>query len=67
MRAAIYFGKHDLRVLDLADPTPEPDEAIVAVRYCGFCGSDLHVFHTNIGQPGMTLGHEWSGEVLAVG
>ena len=47
----------------------EPRDAIVKVRTCAICGSDLHLF--NGFMPGMRdgdiMGHEFMGEVVEVG
>ena len=45
MKAARYYGKHDLRVEDAAEP-PQPGhgEVVVAPTFCGICGTDLHEF-----------------------
>jgi threonine dehydrogenase-like Zn-dependent dehydrogenase len=68
----------DLHV-DLRDkPVPEPadDEVIVRVRACGICGSDVHMaqpdsegytFYPGLTAFPVTLGHEFSGEVVAAG
>jgi len=48
---------------------PEGDEVIVAVRASAICGSDLHIFkgkHPSAPLPA-TIGHEFSGDVAAVG
>lgn len=51
---------------------PEPNEIQVAVHSTGLCGSDLHYFNHNrngdilVREP-LTLGHESSGVVTAVG
>ena len=49
-------------------PTPGPSDVVVKVRYCGICGSDLHMFQ-NIGHAeiGQVLGHEISGTIAEVG
>lgn len=53
-------------------PPPPSDEVQVAVQSTGLCGSDLHYFNyyrngdIMVREP-MTLGHESSGIVLAVG
>lgn len=50
-------------VLDVPVPVAGPDEALVAVRACGICGSDVHVVHgiTPSGPLPLTLGHEAAG------
>lgn len=44
MKAAQFFANHDLRVVDIAPPTPTENEALIAVEWCGICGSDLHEY-----------------------
>jgi threonine dehydrogenase-like Zn-dependent dehydrogenase len=70
MRAITYHGPFDVRVEDVADPVPNDDEgAVVAVRACGICGSDLHIYEGHGFSPdrGFCVGHEAVGEVAAVG
>ncbi len=39
-----------------------------AGRASGVCGSDLHIYHGRVAiEPGFTIGHEYVGEVVAVG
>ncbi len=56
--------------LDPEAPVPRlgEGEVLVKVRYCGVCGSDLHLSQ-NIArvEPGDTLGHEISGVIAEVG
>jgi (R,R)-butanediol dehydrogenase/meso-butanediol dehydrogenase/diacetyl reductase len=52
-------------VVDLADPTPEPDQLVVRVTACGVCGSDIKA--QPFAPAGMVMGHELGGEVVAVG
>ena len=71
MKAAVFFGKHDLRVVDVPIPEPGPREVRVKIAYCGVCGTDLHIFHGDGGAVpvpnGTILGHEFSGLVDKVG
>lgn len=54
-------------------PVPEPrhDQVVLKVSACGVCGSDLHAYNYDPGYEWMampvTLGHEFGGEVVAVG
>ncbi len=69
MRSVIYAG-HGRFELDPEASMPQVGErdVLVKVRFCGVCGSDLHLFQ-NIDhvQPGQALGHEISGVVAEVG
>jgi 2-desacetyl-2-hydroxyethyl bacteriochlorophyllide A dehydrogenase len=66
MRAALWQAPETLELADVDEPAPEPGQAVVEVAACGVCGSDLHTYaHGLLGEPGMVLGHEFSGTVLA--
>ena len=74
MKAAVITKVGEVRVVDVPRPTPQPDEVLVKVAYCGICGTD-HGIYT--GQSGLLkkgliafplrFGHEWSGVVAEVG
>lgn len=70
MKAVTWHGKRDLRVETVPDPSiVNPHDAIVRVTSTAICGSDLHLYNGFI--PGMRkgdiLGHEFMGEIVAVG
>lgn len=69
MKAAVLHGASDLRYETVPDPGPARDEVIVKVQACSICGSDLHGFHGK--HPRLVfpriLGHEFAGEVVALG
>jgi len=69
MRAAIFEGIGRMTVKEAPDPTAEPGGAVVRVRACAVCGSDVRIFrHGNARVvPPQVLGHEIAGEVVAVG
>jgi (R,R)-butanediol dehydrogenase/meso-butanediol dehydrogenase/diacetyl reductase len=69
MRAALLKEPGRLVIEDVPRPEPEPGEILLRVRDCGICGSDLHAAtHPVAGlPPGTILGHEFSGEVAALG
>lgn len=73
MKAARLHGAHDIRIDDLPDPgQPGSGEVLIRVRAVGICGSDLHMYEDGrIGDTSfdsaLTLGHEFMGEVIAVG
>ncbi|MET8024186.1 L-idonate 5-dehydrogenase [Streptomyces avermitilis] len=72
MLGCVIHGRGDLRVDELPEPAAGPGQALVAVRYGGVCGSDLHYWrHGGVGdfrlREPMVLGHEVVGTVLAYG
>lgn len=70
MRAAVIRDyKADLSLETVPDPVCEPDGVVVKVLACGVCRSDWHGWvgeHPKV-KPGAIPGHEYSGEVVAVG
>src|SRR5687768_16036552 len=70
MKALCWFGKQDVRVENVADPTIlNSRDAIVKVTSTAICGSDLHLYNGYIPtmEAGDILGHEFMGEVVEVG
>jgi L-iditol 2-dehydrogenase len=72
MKAVVYYERASgaVEVRDVPIPTFGPDECLVRVRYCGVCGTELHLFHgqlNSLAHPPVILGHEWCGEVAEVG
>ena len=69
MQALIWQGPHDMMVTDLERPVPGLGEVLIAVRAAGICGSDIHGYTGASGRraPGMVMGHEFAGEVVAHG
>ena len=71
MRAAVFREMSKPLVVEtLADPEPGPHDLILRVRNFGICGSDLHMTEPSSIMPlalGSVMGHEFAGEVAAVG
>ncbi len=80
MRAAVFHGRRDIRVEDVAVREPGPDDVRVRVAAVGVCGTDASEYaagpqmfpiehaHPISGHFGpMIPGHEFSGYVEAVG
>jgi 2-desacetyl-2-hydroxyethyl bacteriochlorophyllide A dehydrogenase len=65
----VYEAPGSIEVADRPEPELlDPRDAIVRVRASGICGSDLHIYHGRVGiEQGFTIGHEFVGEVVAVG
>lgn len=80
MKAARWYKARDIRVEDIAEPTASAGQVKIKVAWTGICGSDLHEYiagpifiPVNAPHPlshdraPIVLGHEFSGEVVAVG
>lgn len=71
MKAAVYHGRQDLRVEEVPVRELEANEVLIQVKYCGVCGTDIHIFNGDGGSfevtPPLIPGHEFSGVVAKVG
>jgi len=80
MRAAVWYGKQDTRVIDVPEPpSPGVGEVKIKVAWVGVCGTDLHEYsagpifmpiepHPLTGKCApLTQGHEFSGIIEEVG
>ncbi|MFJ6453828.1 2,3-butanediol dehydrogenase [Paenarthrobacter sp. NPDC091669] len=81
MKAARYYGRGQIQIDNIPEPTLTPGSVGIEVAWCGICGTDLHEYLEGpifCPQPGqrhaasgeslpVTLGHEFSGTVYAVG
>ena len=70
MKAVTFQALHaPLAFETLPDPTPDAGQVVVKVGRCGICGSDLHMTEDAAYgcRHGDVLGHEFAGEVVALG
>ena len=58
-----------LRLTDLPDPAPAPDEVVLRVTACGVCRTDLQIVEGDLPAHRLPLvpGHQPAGRVVAVG
>jgi (R,R)-butanediol dehydrogenase/meso-butanediol dehydrogenase/diacetyl reductase len=79
MRAAVYYGREDLRLESWEEPQVGPGEVKLRVHYNGICGSDLTEYYygpmttrdtphplTGVKNP-VVMGHELAGTVVELG
>jgi L-iditol 2-dehydrogenase len=69
MKVARFHAPGDVRLDDIAPPSPGPDELLIRVRACSMCGTDVKIRafgHHHIVPP-RVMGHEIAGEVAEVG
>jgi len=71
MLAALLYGQEDLRLEDVASPTPAVGEVVIKVGTATTCGTDLKVWrrggHARMLQPPTLFGHEVVGEIVSLG
>jgi (R,R)-butanediol dehydrogenase/meso-butanediol dehydrogenase/diacetyl reductase len=71
MKAAVVTQPGHLSIQTVPDPSPGPGDVVVKVARCGVCGSDIQRSDASLGefayQAGDIMGHEFSGEVIALG
>lgn len=72
MKALVKYdmGPGNLEVRDLPEPAPEKNQVKIHVQYAGVCGSDLHIYHSDINipvRPPVVIGHEFSGVIDEIG
>jgi threonine dehydrogenase-like Zn-dependent dehydrogenase len=70
MKAVCWYGKHDMRVMDVPEPKIlNSRDAIIKVTTTAICGSDLHPYNGYIPmmKKGDIMGHEFMGEVVELG
>ena len=65
MKAAVLYGKGDVRVEEREVPRPAEGEALVRIRACGVCGTDAALFRGEYpAAVPVVIGHEFAGEVV---
>lgn len=71
MKAARFYEKGKLVIDEVPVREPKENEVVVKIKYCGVCGTDVHIFDGEKGSaevnPPVILGHEFSGDVVKLG
>ncbi|HHC19180.1 MAG TPA: hypothetical protein ENK81_02105 [Euryarchaeota archaeon] len=65
MKAAVIKSPYEVEIVEKGLPEIKEGEALISVKMCGICGSDLHVYrgkHPFVKEPRVP-GHEFSGVV----
>ena len=66
MQGVVRRAPREVELIDLPAPSLEPGTALLHVRACGICGSDLHGYRRGTPElpPGYWWGHEAAAEVV---
>jgi L-iditol 2-dehydrogenase len=69
MKTALLYGIRDVRVEEVPIRQPDPDQALIRIKACGICPTDVRSY-TGLRKTTSfprTLGHEWVGEIVEMG
>ena len=72
MKALVKYalGPGNMEIRDVPEPVPGPGQVKLEVKESGICGSDIHIYHSDIAiplNPPVVTGHEFSGVVVENG
>lgn len=67
MKAAVYEGSLEIQLKDVPEPVIGPTDVLVRPKFVGICGTDLSAWEYGMYEPGLIMGHEFSGEIVEVG
>jgi len=72
MKALVKYdaGPGNMEIREVPEPTAGEGEIKIEVKYAGICGSDLHIYQSDIAipvKPPVVVGHEFSGRIVQVG
>lgn len=67
MRAAVFYGPHDVRSEERDVPQLGEDDVLIAPQYVGICGSDIEAYNKGGYAEGTIIGHEFVGTVRGTG
>jgi L-iditol 2-dehydrogenase len=66
LKAAVYYSQNDIRIEEIPTPKISEDEALIEMKACGVCGSDLMDWYLESRAP-LVLGHEPAGVIAKKG
>jgi 2-desacetyl-2-hydroxyethyl bacteriochlorophyllide A dehydrogenase len=67
LKVAVYEGVKSIKFEERPIPKAGPGEAVIKIKYCGICGTDMHIYFEGILPPGIVIGHENVGTVAEIG
>ena len=72
MKALVKYalGPGNMEIREVPPPTPAPGQVLVEIKLAGICGSDLHIYHSDIAiplNPPVVTGHEFCGYIAGLG
>lgn len=72
MKALVKYaaGPGNMEIRDIPEPVAGAGQIKIKVSEAGICGSDLHIYHSDIAipvNPPVVTGHEFSGKIAQIG
>jgi threonine dehydrogenase-like Zn-dependent dehydrogenase len=69
MTSLVWEAPQIMALREGPPPALKPEEVLIKVSYAGICGSELsgYLGHNALRVPPLVMGHEFSGEIAAVG
>lgn len=71
MKGTYFLGNKEFKTDMMNLSKPEKDNVLIKIAACGICGTDVHIYNGGKGSaevtPPIILGHEFAGEIVAVG
>lgn len=69
MKAAMFIEPEKIEIQQVDIPQIADDEVLIKVKYCGICGTDVHIYNGVYSKDKLPLiaGHEFSGVIEKVG
>ncbi|MFX1251738.1 MAG: zinc-binding dehydrogenase [Promethearchaeota archaeon] len=62
------FDGVKIQIKDVPKPKPSENQALIRVKACGICGTDIAIIQGHLTTPvPLILGHEFAGEVVSIG
>lgn len=65
MKAAVYQGQHDVRVVEIPTPVVGDDDVLIQNLHAGVCGSDVSVYLHGPQAHRITAGSEFGHEMIS--
>ncbi|MDF2596127.1 MAG: alcohol dehydrogenase [Clostridia bacterium] len=71
MRALVYNSSKNIQIQDVKVPEIGDTDVLIKIKYCGVCGTDIHIYNGDGGAfevtPPLIMGHEFSGVIEKTG
>jgi 2-desacetyl-2-hydroxyethyl bacteriochlorophyllide A dehydrogenase len=69
MKAAMFIEPGKIEIQQVNIPEIADDEVLIKVKYCGICGTDMHIYNGDYSKEKLPLiaGHEFSGIIERIG